>query len=77
MKSLWSLQEKEREEKKIGQYRAASDPSRAESILDSQKSAEWLTSGAKATLTAVTKLPKFAFPQRLRLDVVQLISRTN
>lgn len=65
MKHLWSLQEKEREEKiKIGQYWAASDPSRAESILDSQKAAEWLTSGAKATLTTVTKLPDFASARR-------------
>lgn len=51
---------RKREKKKIGQYRAASDPSRAGSILDSQKSAEWLTSGAKATLTTVTKLSNFS-----------------
>lgn len=64
MKSLRSLQEKKKKPKS-GQYRAASDlrfqMSQTESILDSQKSEESLTSRAEATLTAKTKLANVAF----------------
>lgn len=62
---------------KSGQYRAASDPSRAESILDPQKSGRAADEQGRGRLDDRNQITQLCFPRRLRLDVVRLISRTN
>lgn len=55
MKSSWSLQES-------GQYRAASDPSRAESISDPQKSGRAADEQGRGRLDDRNQITQLCFP---------------